>query len=210
MEQGQRQFRKASSDIKNVWDPRANEKNSFYFEATNDQVNIIDGYIVDVDHGVGIHNSTVWKMHEVLPDGKLGEIWAIWGDKVLNGELEKVTLGAFIRVQYKGKKFPKGKEQQNFTKNNSYHIWDVFVDDGAMPYNKANPSATIKQPAVVNTQQQGQQQQVQGQQQGAQQQQQVQQKPAFTGRSTAQGGGEGAQQQQGQQQQGNFGDDLPF
>lgn len=159
----ERSFRKTSSSVGEIWAPQANETNGFRYVESDDANNVIEGYLTEVLHDVGMHNSTVWKVHEVMPDGKLGDVWSIWGDKVLTGELEKEKLGSYIRIVYKGKKAPKGKPaltQPQWTKGNSYHMWDVMVDDGAIPYNQANPGATIKpttEKAVVQSNQQSSQ-----------------------------------------------------
>lgn len=200
----ERNFRKTSGDLHQTWDPRATEKNGFHYDASDNDNNTMEGYLFGVQEDVGTHSSTVWNIHEVTADGKLGDKWSIWGDKVINGELHKESLGAYVRITYKGKGFAKGAKVVAWTKNNSYHKWEVMVDDGAVPYNTANPGATIK-PAEKKPD--TAQQQNNQQQQNTGQQQQGQQKFNSRQRTPAAGGGTA----QSNQSTAPFGeDDLPF
>lgn len=81
-------------------------------------------------------------IHAVNPDGSLGLKWGVIGDTVLEDRMIKLSLGSYIRLEYKGRGLKKGVAQGTpFYKTNSYHVWDLGVDDNAIPYSEALKSS---------------------------------------------------------------------
>lgn len=141
-------FRKVGGTSDNAtWSPQATSKNGFQYDPNN----YLEGYYTDMREGVGQNKQSVHTIQTINQDGSLGDTYDIWGDSVLNDRLGQVNLGSYIFVKYCGRQLKKGLPQQAWTQNNSYHIWDVGVDDNAVPY-----SNIVSGPAMASNAQAGQ------------------------------------------------------
>lgn len=131
-----RNYKQVNANDGPVWNPKAETLEGFNPEDKAN--NIIEGYLVDIKHDVGINKSTIYKVHEVLSDGAFGEEYSIWSNAVLAGSLDNLELGTFVCIEYKGFKVKKNMENKAFKAGTThYHNWAVFTDDNALPYKQA-------------------------------------------------------------------------
>lgn len=107
-----------------TWNPTQDADGNKRTKATKDD--ILDGYYVGMKTDVGENNSNVYTITK--EDGSDVDVW---GTTVLNNELAKIPFGTFIRIQWHGRKYKKQFENSKaeFTSKNSFHDFEVFVDD---------------------------------------------------------------------------------
>lgn len=112
-----------------IWNPTKDAEGDPRTEATKDDY--LDGHFVDQKNDQGEHNSTIYTI--LKPDG---EKVNVWGTKVLNDQMTNIRKGAYIRIQWLGKKPTKAgalkKEKQRLS-TDSFHDWEVFVDNDVKP-----------------------------------------------------------------------------
>jgi len=126
------------------WEPQKKEFNP------QDPYNIIQGYFKEVLEKKGPEGLfNVIQIHTVNQNGSLGELFDCTATKVLNEQLEKITIGSYICIKYCGK-------VQAKTGGRSYHTWETFVDLNAIPYSQlagvAKASAPVAAPPVQHQQ----------------------------------------------------------
>ena len=113
-----------------VWNPKVDASGNERTKATEDD--ILDGYYVNRKDGVGQHGSTVFSIQK-----DDGETVDVWGDTVLTSEMSKpeVRIGSYVRLQWHGRKLKKSfdKPGVKITDKNSFHNWEVFIDDEVAP-----------------------------------------------------------------------------
>lgn len=110
-----------------IWDPQAEGE-------------FIEGTYVDVEEEVGAYNSNLYSFE----DGD--KTIKVWGSKVLDGLMKKVSIGNKIMIKYMGIK--KGKKQR-------YKDYKVFEDDGtngddAESSEQENDDFEVKDPDAAN------------------------------------------------------------
>lgn len=131
-----RDYKKVNDNSGPVWNPKAETPTDFNPEDKAN--NIIEGYLIDIQHNVGQNKSTIYRLHEVLSDGAFGEIYSVWSNVVLAGSMDSMPLGKFVCIEYLGLKAKKGQENAKFKSGTShFHNWQVFTDDSALPYKQA-------------------------------------------------------------------------
>jgi len=132
------------------WKPMAVEQNGFHFDPKDDENNIMEGYYIERADLTGKDGKsfTVHKVHEVLKDGSLGQVWGVSGGMVLDERMESAPVGSFIQIKYAGRKHKKGIPVTNaFSQTNSFHMWEVGIDKNAIPYNQVAGAKSVTQPA---------------------------------------------------------------
>lgn len=118
----QRSF-KSKSELGEVWDPKKNPDGTPRFVA--EESDYLDGLYMDRKTGIGQYNSTV---HNIQDDN--GKLWAIWGDTVLNKEMEKYKFGTYMRIKFEGRKGKKdNKPGVVLNDKNSFWHWNVMYDE---------------------------------------------------------------------------------
>lgn len=109
-----------------TWNPKVDGSGNEKLKATEEDV--LDGYYVNRKEGIGPHLSTVFSIQK-----DDGETVDVWGDTVLTSEMSKpeVRLGAYVRLQWHGKRLKKpfDKPGVKITDKNSFHNWEVFIDN---------------------------------------------------------------------------------
>ncbi len=136
---------KSKSQLGEVWDPKKNADNTARFIASKDDY--IDGVYMDRKEGIGQYNSTV---HNVQDDS--GKLIAIWGDTVLNKEMEKYKFGTYMRIKFEGRKAKKDtKEGVALTDKNSFWHWNVMYDENQSggEVSAADVNDSISAPAMA-------------------------------------------------------------
>lgn len=113
---------KSKSQLGEVWNPKQDANGAPKFVAEVDDY--IDGVYMDRKDGIGQYNSTVYNIK-----GEGGKMYAVWGDTVLNGEMNKYKFGTFLRIKFAGRKRKKDvKETVAITDKNSFWNWEVMYD----------------------------------------------------------------------------------
>ena len=131
-----RNYTQVGVDNNPVWNPKVDSLEAFNPEDKAN--NIIEGYLIDIKHNIGKNNATIYSVHEVNSDGSFGDIYSVWGTVVLSNSIDKLELGTFICIEYKGLKMKKGCENVKFKIGTSHvHDFAVFTDDNALPYKQA-------------------------------------------------------------------------
>lgn len=114
---------KSKSQLGTVWNPKVDANGAPRFEATEED--FIEGTYVDRKDNVGQYNSTVYNIQS-----DDGEIQAVWGDTVLNGEMNKYKFGMYLKIKFAGRKRKKDvKDSVPMNDKNSFWNWEVFYDD---------------------------------------------------------------------------------
>lgn len=116
-----------------IWNPTKDEEGDPRTEATDDDY--IDGFYVDVKHGVGENNATMHTL-QIRGGEKDGEKVNVWGTKALNGELEKVRMGSLVRIKWLGKKPTKAGAlipEKKRTSKDTFHAWEVLTNKKVAP-----------------------------------------------------------------------------
>ena len=135
------------------WKPMAVETNGFHYDPKDDANNIMEGYYIERADIPGKDNKTfaVHKIHEVLPDGSMGQVWGVSGGMVLDERMENIPLGSFVQVKYAGRKHKKGIPVTNaFSQTNSFHMWETAIDKNAIPYSQlTGKTVTAGAPAAT-------------------------------------------------------------
>jgi hypothetical protein len=111
------------------WNPKVNADGSPKMEAL--ETDYLDGYYASRRDGVGQYNSTV-----VTIQKDNDERVDVFCDTVLGGEMDKVRLGQYVRIQYKGKKLKKAalnKAPGALRDTDYFNDWEVFVDTDVAP-----------------------------------------------------------------------------
>lgn len=143
----------STSGPTDVWNPTKDENGDPREEATEEDVLI--GYYMDVKHGVGEHNNTVFTI-ERKSDGKR---LSVWGTKVLVDEMEKVRIGSLVRIKWLGKELTKAgaqKTPKQRKSTDSFHKWEVGVSTkdtsriGGAAQNVTTPPAKAKEATASN------------------------------------------------------------
>ena len=130
------------------WKPMAVEQNGFHFDPKDEENNTMEGYYIERADlpGKDGKSFTVHKVHEVLKDGSLGQIWGVSGGMVLDERMESAPVGSFIQIKYAGRKHKKGIPVTNaFSQTNSFHMWEVGIDKNAVPYNQVAGAKSVTQ-----------------------------------------------------------------
>ena len=110
------------------------EENSFTMSEKKED-NFLDGYYLGAKQINGRDGVfTVHTVHKVNKDGELGEKFDVSGNKVLNDLMDTVRVGAYVGIQYMGRRHKQGYEGKKWTQTNSYHTWKLFEDSSATPY----------------------------------------------------------------------------
>lgn len=167
MNQGQqRQFRTVGGGGENqTWKIQAVEKNGFAYNPQGN--NTLQGYFSNEREVTGTGPDAkpfvVVTITTVNPDGSLGESIDVIADTVLKDRLSKINMNSYVCLTYMGRAFKKGYPQdRGWTQTNSYHNWEVGVDDNAIPLNQLTgrtsaPAQNAQQPVqnqpVFNTNQ---------------------------------------------------------
>lgn len=137
---------KSTKGSGNVWNPKKDSDGNERVEAKPSD--FLDGFYVDRRDGVGEFNSSVFTFRNKETD----EETDVWGDTVLTSELDKIRLGKYVRVQWHGKKFKKAfQNAKTFTQTNSFHDWEVFVDDDVKPLEINGESSTKQNTAQATS-----------------------------------------------------------
>lgn len=131
-----------------TWNPKKDADGNERDTATADD--FIDGYYVNKKENIGEHNSNVYTIQKE-DESEID----VWGDTVVNSEMSKLRIGQFIRLQWLGRKLKKSFDRPGVKINNknSFHNWEVFVDDEVEPLSinsahLATPSALTTNPFV--------------------------------------------------------------
>jgi hypothetical protein len=136
------------------WKPHMTEKN--FMKMGTD--NVKEGYLLSVREVAGKDKPfNVYLIQVVNPDNTFGKKIEVVGDSVLVDKFNQIPFGSYIRVEYKGRlhkkditKQPGYTKDAPFTQTNSYHLWEVGVDQGAMPYNEMVAHTGGPEPAAVS------------------------------------------------------------
>jgi hypothetical protein len=119
---------KSTKGSGNVWNPKKDTEGNERTTATDKDY--LDGYYSGRKDNVGEHGSSVF----TFTDKETGEDTDVWGDTVLTSEMDKIRLGKYVRIQWHGKKLKKSfANAKTMTATNSFHNWEVFVDDEVAP-----------------------------------------------------------------------------
>ncbi len=91
---------------------------------------IFIGYLIDIRHGIGEHNSTVYTF---VPKSDLTDKIDVWGDTVLNKEFEKVPgMNILCKIEWLGQGVKKDKKEGQ--KGAAFNKWFVgFNTDFVLP-----------------------------------------------------------------------------
>lgn len=136
---------KSTKDEGEVWQPMKDADGDPKTVATKDDV--LDGYYTGCKQvQVKEKMST---LHSIKTDD--GEIMKVWGTKMLDDELEKIREGAYIRIQWLGKvptKHGATLSEKKRTPTDSFHKWEVFVDEDKAPMksNADNARSELSKP----------------------------------------------------------------
>lgn len=148
----ERQFEKLGGSLESKpWEVKATSNNGFAFDPKNKEFNTLEGYFVeevDMPAKNGGKPYKIYKIHEVLPDGSMGDVFGIINDKVLDDRMEAAAVGSYIRIEYLGRtRLKSTPPTAPISQTNSYHNWEVSIDRNAIPYNTASgknlPAATV-------------------------------------------------------------------
>lgn len=113
----------SKSQLGEVWDPKKNADGTVKSTALDSDY--LDGIYMDRKEGIGQYNSTV---HNIQDDN--GKLWAVWGDTVLNKEMEKYKFGTYMRIKFEGRKYKKdAKAGSPYSNTNSFWHWNVMYDE---------------------------------------------------------------------------------
>lgn len=118
----------------NVWNPTKDSEGDARTEADDDD--FITGYYVDKKENVGQNNAT---MYTIQKDD--GEKVDVWGTTALNGEMDKIRMGSYVKIQWLGKKLTKAGEalpEKKRTSLHSFHAWEVFTNKNKKPLEVGN------------------------------------------------------------------------
>jgi hypothetical protein len=115
--------------------------------------NFMEGYYMGSREQKGKDgNFVIHTIHKINDDGTLGEKWDVSGGVVLDKKFDEVAIGAYVGIQYKGRKHKQGYDTKTpYSQTNSYHIWDLFVDGDAVSY--ASLGGTTKKETPAGTSQ---------------------------------------------------------
>jgi len=130
----------------NSWNPTKDEDGDPRTEATPEDY--LDGYYVDKKENVGQYNATVYTLQK-----EDGEKVDVWGTTALNGEMDKVRMGSFIRIKWLGKLPTKAGAlipEKKRKSTDSFHSWEVLVNKKKEPIGGAK-LATEKVPSNAGT-----------------------------------------------------------
>lgn len=117
---------KGSGDI---WNPTKDEEGDPRTTATPED--FMDGHYIGKKENQGEHKSTIYTIQK-----QNGEKVNVWGTKVLNDQMDGIRRGVYCRIQWLGKKLTKAGEQKKEkqrTSQDSFHDWEVFVDNDVKP-----------------------------------------------------------------------------
>lgn len=139
---------KSRSDLGTTWNPKKDEAGNPRYVATEDDY--IEGVYVDRKDNIGQYNSTVYNIEK--PDGS---IIAVWGDTVLDKEMDKYKFREFIKIKFEGRALKKDvKAGSAFTDKNSFWTWKVYVDESYTPGASASAESahdSIQPPVISNS-----------------------------------------------------------
>ncbi|HHT9135866.1 MAG TPA: hypothetical protein ACFYEK_01335 [Candidatus Wunengus sp. YC60] len=136
-----------------------NEKNFMKMGEDNRK----EGYLISEREVPGHGDNKPFKVfciHTCKPDGSLDKKIEVVGDAVLLEKFGQVPFGSYIEVVYKGRVHKKAIKQAPgyhkdapFTQTNSFHMWEVGVDQNAIPYSEVTKTAgaTVASTPVDNT-----------------------------------------------------------
>lgn len=113
----------------NTWNPTKDAEGDAKTEAAEDDY--LDGYYVSKKEGQGQHNANVYGIQK-----KDGETVNVWGTTALNNEMDKRSIGQFIRIKWLGKIPTKSGALKPANKRSStdmFHSWEVFVNNKIAP-----------------------------------------------------------------------------
>lgn len=125
------------------WNPKANKDKVPYapaertFDATvqpdHKTKDILIGYFVDKREGVGQHLSTVHTFIVKDEQGQYTKKVDVWGDTVLNKEIEKVpAMNILVKLEWLGQGVKKGMKEGQ--KGAGFNKWDVgYKADNVLP-----------------------------------------------------------------------------
>lgn len=88
----------------------------------------IEGTLINRQQNVGVYNKAVYDIE--VPGVAT---YSVWGTKVLEGLLNPVQLGSYVKIEYLGKKKGKGNE---------YHDYNVFIASNMAPAPPTDIAAT--------------------------------------------------------------------
>lgn len=138
----ERSFKKVSGGSNGTpWKPHMTEAN--FMKMGDDPVK--EGYLLSSRIVNGKEKPfEVFSIQEVNPDGTFGQVYEVIGDTVLLDKFKAVPFGSYIRAEYKGRIHKKAIREVKgyhpgapFTQTNSFHNWEVGVDENAIPYAEA-------------------------------------------------------------------------
>lgn len=145
-----REWVESKPGSENQWKPQMNEANNFTMSQKKEDNQLQGYYLSSKDVNGKDGTFTVHTVQPVNEDGSLGLKTDVIGNKVLNELMATVSMGTFVCVMYAGRRHKQGNEGKAWSQTNSYHIWKLFQDPNAVPYNKV-PGATVQNTASVNT-----------------------------------------------------------
>jgi hypothetical protein len=144
-----RKWEQVEENSGNQWKPQAIEKNGFKMSDKKED-NFREGYYIENKELPGKDGVfTVHIFQEAGLDNVLGEKFDVVGGKVLGDLLEKIPLGSYVGIRYVGRKLKKAYPAgQAWSQTNSFHMWEVFQDAGAIPYGKLSGKKEESSPIV--------------------------------------------------------------
>ncbi len=126
-----------------TWNPTKEADGTPKFHATEDD--ILQGYYIGMKENVGQNNANVYTV-----ETDQGAKKDVWGTTALNDQMSKIRVGAYIMIQWHGKKLTKAG-QAKFKSvevcNNStmaFHDWEVFVNQNVEPLNLGGGTSGAK------------------------------------------------------------------
>jgi hypothetical protein len=136
---------KSTKGSGNVWNPKKDAEGNERMTASENDY--LDGYYSNRKDNVGEHSSSVF----TFTQKETGEETDVWGDTVLTSEMEKIRLGKYVRIQWHGRKLKKAfTAGTKLTDKNSFHNWEVFVDDEVPAMSVSGNSAQVGTGNVSN------------------------------------------------------------
>jgi len=130
---------KMSDDWNEITDGNENGESEFEGEIWKPEMvdEALIGKYVEIEENVGTNNdSTLYHIRN-----ENGELFKVWGSKVLDGLFKKVPLNSMVKLVYKGKK----KSQKGFY----YKVYKLFSKQGGEGAS-ASSSSTVEKPENTN------------------------------------------------------------
>ena len=88
----------------------------------------VEGFYLAMQEDVGKYKSNAYKL-----ESKGGERWLVFGNNVLDDQMQFAKFGDLIRIVFKGKAGEESKGKQK------YNVYELQIDDGKGKRNEPEP-----------------------------------------------------------------------